>query len=297
MRKYLAILFAILLACAPAEKPVSKPEKPMAVLAVHSGDVLVNDAKAVAGQELKQGDIVRTGSGKASVVFFEGTVLRLNENTEIVVKEVERAARRVSLRQTVGQTWSRILKISGIKEYSIETPNTVATVRGTGFALKVEDGDTKIAVKKGKVHVASYVEEVMVAEAVVVENMEMEVTDEAPHEMELEAIAPDEWIEENAAADEEFVEEVVEEYMEEHPEMEEQEAEALIVDEFVPVETPEVLPEEVIEAPVPTGVETPQPSPTSEVLETPQPTPLTTPLADETVIDSMRDTKIDTLNK
>jgi len=221
MKRFIIILLILLVACARA--PVVKTEKApeIAVLAVHSGEVLVNGSPAKAGQELKEGDVVKTSAAsKASVVFFDSSVLRLDENTEITVKRISAdGLRSVDLKQTSGQTWSRVLKLSGVKEYRIETPNTIATVRGTGFGIKVSDGDTKIMVKEGKVHVASVENETVMAEAVISADMQMEITEEAPAEMELEAMEHTAWIDENIIADEEFVDEVVEDYMEEHPEV------------------------------------------------------------------------------
>ena len=176
---YIAVIMMILLvACAkaPVEKAdvTEKAAKPVAVLAVQSGMAVVNGNPASPGLELHEGDIVATqGGAKVSIVFFDSTVLRLDENTEVEVKRVTKDT--IELKQATGQTWSRILKVSGIQDYKIETPNTVATVRGTGFAVEVSDGDTKIMVKEGKVHVASYENDRMMAEAFVSENMEMEV--------------------------------------------------------------------------------------------------------------------------
>ncbi len=222
MRTYVLLLL-FLLACAPAHQPVvnetsEKKMESLATLAVHSGEVFVNDGSASAGMDLHAGDIIKTmAKSKASVVFFDSSVLRLDENTEIVVKKLAKGS--VDLKQSAGQTWSRVLKLSGIQEYTIETPNTVATVRGTGFAVKVSDGDTKVMVKEGKVRVVSFEENVMVAEAMVTENMGMIVTDEAPSEMEMEFMGAESWVDENFAADDEFIDEVVHDYMEENSEL------------------------------------------------------------------------------
>lgn len=214
MKIQILLILLLLAACKPIEKT-----EPVAILAVHNGDVLVNDNQAIAGQELKEGDIVKTLAGKASVVFFDSSVLRLDENTEITIKKIiSEGTRSVELKQIAGQTWSRVLKISGVQDYKIETPTTVATVRGTGFAVKISEGDTKIMVDEGKVHVASYEEEEIVIEAIVEEDMQLEVSDENPSYLDLEPMEVTEWVNQNVEADEEFVEEVVEDYIESHPE-------------------------------------------------------------------------------
>ncbi len=263
------IALLLLVACAAPQMEVVKVEEALAVLAVHSGEVLVNGIAASAGQELKEGDLVRTMAGKASVVFFDSSVLRLDENTEVSIKKISKDS--VELKQAAGQTWSRILKVSGIREYKIETPNTVATVRGTGFAVKVEDGDTKIVVKEGKVLAVSYKEDKPVAEALIIEDMELEISDETPAELELEAVQEDEWIGENVAEDEEFIDEVVADYMEGHPEIMEEMSDELTaeqieekLEEYVigetgePVKSDEALVEEsYVEETKPEVMETP----------------------------------------
>ncbi len=267
----LSVLF--LFACSKAPEIVNAPEQIMkeesvAVLAVQSGMAVVNDQPATPGLELREGDLVATkGGAKVSIVFFDSTVLRLDENTEIEVKRIVKGDNKsVSVKQFTGSTWSRILKVSGIKEYSVETPSTVATVRGTGFSVTVSDGDSEIKVKEGSVHVASLEDGQVVAEAVVNENFEVEISDETPADIELEALEPDEWVDENVQYDDEFIDEVVEKYVEEHPEivegMSEEEAEVYVgeivtggeyveesVEEIVePVQEPveEVVPDEIV---------------------------------------------------
>ncbi len=256
MKAVAVMLIIALVACAPAQAPKQAAKAaPVAMLAVQSGEVFVNDSPASAGMELKEGDTVKTGAkSKASLVFFDSSILRLNENTEIVVKDiVSQGDKKVNLEQTAGQTWSRVLKISGIKEYSIETPNTVATVRGTGFAVSIGDGDTIIAVKEGKVLVAAMDENQVVAEAVVPANMELEVTDEAPAGLELAVLEPDLWVDENIIADDQFIGEVVDEYIEENPDavadMTEEEAYEYAEDMVMVGEQPvgELTPDEVVE--------------------------------------------------
>src|SRR3990172_2505559 len=120
---YIAVIMMILLvACAkaPVEKAdvTEKAAKPVAVLAVQSGMAVVNGNPASPGLELHEGDIVATqGGAKVSIVFFDSTVLRLDENTEIEVKRIVKGdSREVVVKQFAGSTWSRVLKVSGIKE-------------------------------------------------------------------------------------------------------------------------------------------------------------------------------------
>ena len=124
-----------------------------AILYIESGSVEVFDGKswkiAEDEMELKLNYGVRTLSdSSASVAFFEGEIIRLEENTEISIKELNE--KEITINQVTGFTWNKITKLSGIEDYSIETPTTVATVRGTEFAVII-DGETKIMVKDGTV--------------------------------------------------------------------------------------------------------------------------------------------------
>ncbi len=201
----------------PEEKKVQRAEVTLAQLAVHRGDVWVNFKTATPGMELKEGDVIKTGDGaEATVVFFESSVFRLNANTEIVVKRIAKKPGVVQLKQVIGETWTRLLRVSGVVEYEIETPNTVATVRGTGFGISVTSEGTEVEVAEGEVRVAAMVDNKIVAEELVSAGEEAEITEEAPAKIEVSALEQDQWVEENLKEDEVFIEEVQEEFVDEH---------------------------------------------------------------------------------
>jgi len=193
------------------------------------GEVLVNGAAAMQGMVLQKDDRLTTGSGSdAQVIFFDASVLRIKELSDITIKEMTMSPKTVQLRQDAGDTWSRVLKIAGIASYEVETPTTVATVRGTGFGVRVHDGRTAVAVGDGVVGVAQVQADRIIAEVelhkeqqVVVE--EIEVTALSPGikdiELNVEVLDEDPFIEENLEQDEEFIDEMVEHYIEEHPEI------------------------------------------------------------------------------
>ena len=95
-------------------------ESPAAVLIVDGGSVQVAQSpyRDTTGEtNLKEGDSIKTGTdGRASVVLFGGTVVRLDSNTEINLKTLakEKGNRKVSINQTSGRIWSRVIKLSGI---------------------------------------------------------------------------------------------------------------------------------------------------------------------------------------
>ena len=126
-----------------------------ALLYVNSGVVEVNQGKgwvsAVHEMELGQGDSIRTLDGTATVVLFEGDVIRLASQTTITLSTV--AEKTIALRQERGETWNQVAKLTGTRDYSVETPNTVATVRGTSFNVQTETETDDVVVGDGVVSV------------------------------------------------------------------------------------------------------------------------------------------------
>ena len=131
---------------------LSAPAVTAAVLYVDEGTVEVNTGSGWTQgsdeMELPAGAQVRTGSGAASVVLLEGEVMHLEPNTEVTLSEV--SENKIKILQTLGETWHKVTKISGVSTYEVETPNTVATVRGTEFYVNTGEDDD-IAVEEGEV--------------------------------------------------------------------------------------------------------------------------------------------------
>ncbi|MBI4146568.1 FecR domain-containing protein [Candidatus Woesearchaeota archaeon] len=101
--------------------------------------------------ELPQGAKVKTGTAEATLVLLEGELLTLLPNTEITLEQVNKNVIKIS--QQAGETLNKITKLSGIQGYSISTPNSVATVRGTTFfysdeEVTVEDGEVTYGPKE-----------------------------------------------------------------------------------------------------------------------------------------------------
>jgi hypothetical protein len=137
---------------------LSAPPITAAVLYIDNGVVEVDIGNGwtpgADEMELGEGAKVRTGEGSASVVLREGEVMSLEPNTEVELSDLSK--NKISIRQIAGETWNKITKISGITSYEVETPNTVATVRGTEFFLAtnveddllVEEGDVEFGFAK-----------------------------------------------------------------------------------------------------------------------------------------------------
>jgi hypothetical protein len=88
---------------------------------------------AVDGMKLSENDKVKTLDGEATIVLYESTMVSLEPNTEVSITDLD--AIKVALEQNSGATWNKFTGITGLVEFSISTPTTVATVRGTEFGL------------------------------------------------------------------------------------------------------------------------------------------------------------------
>jgi len=188
---------------------------PLAVLIIDHGtaqynsDGVWNDARS--RMELKQDYSVKTLSDSMAKIIFSDSVMRLDANTEVKLDTL--SPEKVSVTQMLGRTWSRLLKISGISDYEVNTPNAIASVRGTGFAIIFNGNNTEIKVLDGTVNVDSMENGTKKASVSVGENKEVIVYLYDVENLTLEDLQGDSWIELNKNLDEEHKQELKEEIM------------------------------------------------------------------------------------
>lgn len=102
----------------------------------------------VTGDQVEAGDIIATNnSGFANVYFPDGSVFRMEPNSEVVVSEgaydSESEDVTAKLKVTAGRIWCKIFDLATTKStWQVETTNAVATVRGTAFGLEAINGNT-----------------------------------------------------------------------------------------------------------------------------------------------------------
>jgi len=96
---------------------------------------------AVNGMTLKEGYTLRTDMGSKAMILLSNSVTRMDENTSLSLDSL--TPQKVSITQTIGRTWTNLLKLSGIKEYDLNTPNAIASVRGTIFTCSYDGVSTK----------------------------------------------------------------------------------------------------------------------------------------------------------
>lgn len=128
-----------------------------AFLTVESGTVQVDSGsgyRTVQGEVmLSLNDKIKTIDGTAVVTLYESILIELEPNTEISLKSLKKDD--VGIKQESGSTWNKFTSITGIQSYEVETPTTVATVRGTEFGVDTSGEGDSIFVGEGNVGVES----------------------------------------------------------------------------------------------------------------------------------------------
>jgi hypothetical protein len=84
------------------------------------------------------GDTVRTdATGYAEVAFFDGSIARLDVETEFEVLELvdDVTGATIRTRMGIGRTWHRVQEFGEAGEYSVETSVATAVVQGTAFVI------------------------------------------------------------------------------------------------------------------------------------------------------------------
>lgn len=115
------------------------------------------------GTELMAGDRVRVGAASsAEIELYNQSHLKVLENSLLIVGESEyveydytqEEVRTSSVRLQRGQVWAKVERaVSKILKFKVETPNSVAGVRGTSFIVKVQDQKTQLLVDEGLVEI------------------------------------------------------------------------------------------------------------------------------------------------
>jgi hypothetical protein len=107
------------------------------------------------GDTLSPGDAIRTPPRSQSVIKFnDGTVLRLNERTDLVMQTQKISVKMRFfnvIRMLIGELQFKTLR--GTAGFEVETPSAVASVRGTEANIWCVDIMTRVSVMEGLVSV------------------------------------------------------------------------------------------------------------------------------------------------
>lgn len=121
--------------------------------------------KAVVGMELEAGDMVWTRGIDSRIdidlnVEEKGTnVLKLGENTQIVLRAYRDASKIDNVDLDYGDIFSKIEKIEGGSTFEVYTLTAVAGVRGTNWSVSTQKDEAEISCYKGKIYVKAFDEQ------------------------------------------------------------------------------------------------------------------------------------------
>ena len=119
---------------------------------------------ATAGNLLYSGDGLTTGSeASVAVLFTDGSMLKVQENSEATLKAERKGERKLdaSVDLPLGEIWAKVTRRD--TRFEIETPSSVASVKGTEFSVKVDElGTSTVFVFEGLIQFQNELGEVMV---------------------------------------------------------------------------------------------------------------------------------------
>jgi len=106
-----------------------------AQLHIISGEVLLNDKIVAQDTKLKEGDKIETKEqSMAAVILYESVIIDLDPSTTINLEGL--AKKHPKVFQELGTTWNTFTKLSGVEEYTINSGNSIASVRATSFGFR-----------------------------------------------------------------------------------------------------------------------------------------------------------------
>lgn len=127
---------------------------------IESGNILIkknaNSSYSPASEKktlVTTGSYIKTELGLAHVLFPNNSVLSVGENSEV---EINYTKQKTSIAQLMGDTYSRVEKLTSGDSYEVSTNGTLAAVRGTKFAVRYDPKikKAKVAVTENTVNVS-----------------------------------------------------------------------------------------------------------------------------------------------
>lgn len=140
-------------------EPLVSESELASVLVVLNNEVLLKKAGSpnfVAVAEtarIQEGDEIQTSdSGRAMLLYPNGSLTTLNEGTHLKIKSLKANGNSSRIALKAGSIWSRIKVLLGAGEfYEVETPGIITSVRGTEFEVTVKDNLSLITVLSNSV--------------------------------------------------------------------------------------------------------------------------------------------------
>ncbi|MBI4976177.1 MAG: FecR domain-containing protein [Spirochaetes bacterium] len=154
-----ALLSAALAFGAPAEEIIGKFQTVQGSVSLETPDGKSKVAGKV-GENIAVGRVVVTAANAlAELMLADGSLITVNANSKIALNKnliSPKNRKNVSFGVIMGGMKAKVNKLSGSDEFKVQTPTSVAAVRGTEFEVALgSDGSTMVAVNKGKVNVGT----------------------------------------------------------------------------------------------------------------------------------------------
>jgi len=160
MRMRWALLAALALAAAslqasqPGKAVVEELQGSVTVQHLQQDGSLGQPVEIGIGEEALPGDHLQTGADSSLVLALDdGTKLELAQDTDMTLKTLEEgdAGRSTLLSMAKGFFHAVVAKLEAGDRFELETPNTVAAVKGTEWDAEIKDGSTSVGVHEGTV--------------------------------------------------------------------------------------------------------------------------------------------------
>lgn len=161
MRLIMFLLFSSMLSFAmSADKADINTTKSIGVIENLKGSVKVTKEGSIKklsakkGMKIQKGDLITTASTATALLkLIDGSSVILDNSSSIHfinTKKVE---------QTTGSIYYKITSRSAKNSLSVKTPFAIIGIKGTTFIVNSEDDDKSVALKEGKIGIASIKEE------------------------------------------------------------------------------------------------------------------------------------------
>ena len=153
------VVTLIFLSQSPFQKQEQKLFSAHTTLEIFSGPVSVKQSDSQDFQDVSNGFYLKAGmevktsdSGRAQIVFPNGTVTRMDTNTTVKILEDSASPQHIKVQIGQGHVWSRVAKMSSSEYYETVSNSVVTRVKGTSFGhYKLSDGSDKVITTKGEV--------------------------------------------------------------------------------------------------------------------------------------------------
>ncbi len=122
------------------------------------------------GQALRDGDKVRAVEGAALLLLFDGSRVELHAGTELMLSSMRSGLfgkpYRIALQQSSGYAYYTVAPLQSPRSsFEVQSPTALVAVRGTSFAIAVENAsETRVVVLAGRVQVESAETKVVLSE-------------------------------------------------------------------------------------------------------------------------------------